>query len=103
MPWAEPPQKSKSRHVSCVLVSRPFTPFRLLFPCNLVTLFFISLHTAYYRRVCLAMVAVYNYNYVAKFIVIGDMGCGKSSLLRQFTEGAFVCIAHPRTFLLLRA
>ncbi|KAJ1868315.1 SF3a splicing factor complex subunit [Coemansia sp. RSA 989] len=36
------------------------------------------------------MVAVYNYNYVAKFIVIGDMGCGKSSLLRQFTEGAFV-------------
>ncbi|KAJ2851559.1 Golgi to endosome transport [Coemansia brasiliensis] len=35
------------------------------------------------------MVAVYNYNYVAKFIVIGDMGCGKSSLLRQFTEGAF--------------
>ncbi|KAJ1847702.1 Ras- protein Rab-14 [Coemansia sp. RSA 2708] len=35
------------------------------------------------------MVAVYNYNYVAKFIVIGDMGCGKSSLLRQFTEGEF--------------
>ncbi|KAJ2480889.1 Ras- protein Rab-14 [Coemansia sp. RSA 2131] len=35
------------------------------------------------------MVAVYNYDYVAKFIVIGDMGCGKSSLLRQFTEGAF--------------
>ncbi|KAJ2123669.1 Ras- protein Rab-14 [Coemansia sp. RSA 1822] len=27
------------------------------------------------------MVAVYNYDYVAKFIVIGDMGCGKSSLL----------------------
>ncbi|KAJ2771820.1 Ras- protein Rab-14 [Coemansia nantahalensis] len=35
------------------------------------------------------MVAVYNYNYIAKFIVIGDMGCGKSSLLRQFTEGEF--------------
>ncbi|KAJ1798994.1 Ras- protein Rab-14 [Coemansia sp. RSA 2598] len=35
------------------------------------------------------MVAVYNYNYVAKLIIIGDMGCGKSSLLRQFTEEAF--------------
>ncbi|KAJ2755576.1 Golgi to endosome transport [Coemansia aciculifera] len=35
------------------------------------------------------MVAVYNYGYVAKLIIIGDMGCGKSSLLRQFTEDAF--------------
>ncbi|KAJ1737955.1 SF3a splicing factor complex subunit [Coemansia sp. Benny D160-2] len=35
------------------------------------------------------MVAVYNYNYVAKLIIIGDMGCGKSSLLRQFTEATF--------------
>ncbi|KAJ1835640.1 Ras- protein Rab-14, partial [Coemansia sp. RSA 2703] len=35
------------------------------------------------------MVAVYNYSYVAKLIIIGDMGCGKSSLLRQFTEEAF--------------
>ncbi|KAJ2766524.1 Golgi to endosome transport [Coemansia linderi] len=36
------------------------------------------------------MVAVYNYGYVAKLIIIGDMGCGKSSLLRQFTEDTFV-------------
>ncbi|KAJ2781051.1 Ras- protein Rab-14 [Coemansia javaensis] len=35
------------------------------------------------------MVAIYNYSYIAKFIFIGDMGSGKSSLLRQFTEGAF--------------
>ncbi|KAI9506439.1 Ras- protein Rab-14 [Coemansia spiralis] len=35
------------------------------------------------------MVAVYNYNYVAKLIIIGDMGCGKSSLLRRFTEATF--------------
>ncbi|KAI8325705.1 ras-related protein rab-14-like protein [Martensiomyces pterosporus] len=35
------------------------------------------------------MVAVYNYSYVAKLIIIGDMGCGKSSLLRQFTELTF--------------
>ncbi|KAJ2491770.1 Golgi to endosome transport [Coemansia sp. RSA 2050] len=35
------------------------------------------------------MVAVYNYGYVAKLIIIGDMGCGKSSLLRQFTEDTF--------------
>ncbi|KAJ2084082.1 Ras- protein Rab-14 [Coemansia sp. RSA 988] len=35
------------------------------------------------------MVAIYNYNYIAKFIFIGDMGCGKSSLLRKFTEGDF--------------
>ncbi|KAJ2908844.1 Ras- protein Rab-14, partial [Coemansia aciculifera] len=35
------------------------------------------------------MVAIYNYGYVAKLIIIGDMGCGKSSLLRQFTEDTF--------------
>ncbi|KAJ2161861.1 Golgi to endosome transport [Coemansia sp. RSA 552] len=35
------------------------------------------------------MVAIYNYDYVAKFIFIGEMGVGKSSLLRNFTEGAF--------------
>ncbi|KAJ2615008.1 Ras- protein Rab-14 [Coemansia sp. RSA 1365] len=35
------------------------------------------------------MVAIYNYSYIAKFIFIGDMGCGKSSLLRKFTEGDF--------------
>lgn len=35
------------------------------------------------------MVGVYNYGYVAKLIIIGDMGSGKSSILRQFTEDAF--------------
>lgn len=28
----------------------------------------------------------HNYNYIFKFIIIGDMGVGKSCLLHQFTE-----------------
>ncbi len=28
----------------------------------------------------------YNYNYIFKYIMIGDMGVGKSCLLHQFTE-----------------
>lgn len=28
----------------------------------------------------------YNYNYIFKYIIIGDMGVGKSCLLHQFTE-----------------
>lgn len=28
----------------------------------------------------------YNYSYIFKYIIIGDMGVGKSCLLQQFTE-----------------
>ena len=28
----------------------------------------------------------YNYSYIFKYIIIGDMGVGKSCLLHQFTE-----------------
>lgn len=30
--------------------------------------------------------STYNYNYIFKYIIIGDMGVGKSCLLHQFTE-----------------
>lgn len=30
--------------------------------------------------------APYNYNYIFKYIIIGDMGVGKSCILHQFTE-----------------
>jgi len=30
--------------------------------------------------------ALCNYNYIFKYIIIGDMGVGKSCLLHQFTE-----------------
>ncbi len=30
--------------------------------------------------------APYNYSYIFKYIIIGDMGVGKSCLLHQFTE-----------------
>lgn len=36
----------------------------------------------------------YNYSYIFKYIIIGDMGVGKSCLLHQFTEKKckfFVC------------
>jgi len=29
---------------------------------------------------------LYNYSYIFKYIIIGDMGAGKSCLLHQFTE-----------------
>jgi len=32
----------------------------------------------------------YNYSYIFKFIIIGDMGVGKSCLLHQFTEKKFM-------------
>ncbi|VDK89651.1 unnamed protein product [Litomosoides sigmodontis] len=32
----------------------------------------------------------YNYSYIFKYIIIGDMGVGKSCLLHQFTEKKFV-------------
>jgi len=32
----------------------------------------------------------YNYSYIFKFIIIGDMGVGKSCLLQQFTEKKFM-------------
>lgn len=28
----------------------------------------------------------YNYNYIFKYIIVGDMGVGKSCLLHHFTE-----------------
>ncbi|KAI1729866.1 ras family domain-containing protein [Ditylenchus destructor] len=34
--------------------------------------------------------APYNYNYIFKYIIIGDMGVGKSCLLHQFTEKKFM-------------
>uniref|UniRef100_A0A8C6KWS5 RAB14, member RAS oncogene family, like n=1 Tax=Nothobranchius furzeri TaxID=105023 RepID=A0A8C6KWS5_NOTFU len=34
--------------------------------------------------------APYNYSYIFKYIIIGDMGVGKSCLLHQFTEKKFM-------------
>ncbi|TMW53861.1 hypothetical protein DOY81_001032, partial [Sarcophaga bullata] len=34
--------------------------------------------------------APYNYNYIFKYIIIGDMGVGKSCILHQFTEKKFM-------------
>ena len=34
--------------------------------------------------------ATYNYSYIFKYIIIGDMGVGKSCLLHQFTEKKFM-------------
>ncbi|KJE92104.1 Ras-like protein Rab-14 [Capsaspora owczarzaki ATCC 30864] len=34
--------------------------------------------------------ASYNYSYIFKYIIIGDMGVGKSCLLHQFTEKKFL-------------
>lgn len=33
----------------------------------------------------------YNYSYIFKYIIIGDMGVGKSCLLHQFTEKKCEC------------
>lgn len=41
-------------------------------------------------------VGPYNYSYIFKYIIIGDMGVGKSCLLHQFTEKKckyFLCVA----------
>ena len=32
----------------------------------------------------------YNYNYIFKYIIIGDMGVGKSCLMRQFLDKKFM-------------
>ena len=34
----------------------------------------------------MAAAGPYNYSYIFKYIIIGDMGVGKSCLLHQFTE-----------------
>jgi len=34
--------------------------------------------------------AAFNYNYIFKYIIIGDMGVGKSCLLHQFTDKKFM-------------
>ncbi|KNC54569.1 Ras-like protein Rab-14 [Thecamonas trahens ATCC 50062] len=36
------------------------------------------------------MAASFDYEYIMKYIVIGDMGVGKSCILHQFTEGKFM-------------
>jgi len=36
------------------------------------------------------MAGAYNYTYIFKYIIIGDMGVGKSCLLHQFTEQKFM-------------
>lgn len=38
----------------------------------------------------------YNYNYIFKYIIIGDMGVGKSCLLHQFTEKKCKYMMHFR-------
>lgn len=44
--------------------------------------------------------APYNYNYIFKYIIIGDMGVGKSCLLHQFTEKKckYIHILQYQTF-----
>jgi len=47
----------------------------------------------------------YNYSYIFKYIIIGDMGVGKSCLLHQFTEKK-VCLEFIkiyRIFLLINS
>ena len=36
------------------------------------------------------MTTPYNYDYILKYIIIGDQGVGKSCLLHQFTEKKFM-------------
>lgn len=48
------------------------------FSANLFPIFFVSVFTM--------SGGPYNYNYIFKYIIIGDMGVGKSCLLHQFTE-----------------
>lgn len=36
----------------------------------------------------------YNYSYIFKYIIIGDMGVGKSCLLHQFTEKKCECLFY---------
>jgi Ras-related protein Rab-14 len=38
----------------------------------------------------MAVAGPYNYTYIFKYIIIGDMGVGKSCLLHQFTEKKFM-------------
>lgn len=39
-----------------------------------------------FEIVCTMSGGPYNYNYIFKYIIIGDMGVGKSCLLHHFTE-----------------
>ena len=41
----------------------------------------------------------YNYSYIFKYIIIGDMGVGKSCLLHQFTEKKCECLYISRRLL----
>uniref|UniRef100_A0A1A9ZDU7 Uncharacterized protein n=1 Tax=Glossina pallidipes TaxID=7398 RepID=A0A1A9ZDU7_GLOPL len=38
--------------------------------------------------------APYNYNYIFKYIIIGDMGVGKSCILHQFTDKKYASSAN---------
>ena len=44
----------------------------------------------------------YNYSYIFKYIIIGDMGVGKSCLLHQFTEKKCKtdCSSWPFSFII---
>jgi hypothetical protein len=41
----------------------------------------------------------YNYSYIFKYIIIGDMGVGKSCLLHQFTEKK-VCLEFIKIYII---
>ena len=43
----------------------------------------------------------YNYTYIFKYIIIGDMGVGKSCLLHQFTEKKCNFFVNNILFLLI--
>ncbi|XP_040162362.1 ras-related protein Rab-14 isoform X1 [Anopheles arabiensis] len=43
-----------------------------------------------YEKIFIMSAGPYNYSYIFKYIIIGDMGVGKSCLLHQFTEKKFM-------------
>ncbi|MXQ88507.1 hypothetical protein E5288_WYG006761 [Bos mutus] len=64
------------------------TPFAVLFVHFPIGLELLALIVCFE---CATMAtAPYNYSYIFKYIIIGDMGVGKSCLLHQFTEKKFM-------------
>uniref|UniRef100_A0A914H2Y5 Ras-related protein Rab-14 n=1 Tax=Globodera rostochiensis TaxID=31243 RepID=A0A914H2Y5_GLORO len=49
-----------------------------------------AIHTNFKTRPLSPSDPPYNYSYIFKYIIIGDMGVGKSCLLHQFTEKKFM-------------
>lgn len=49
-----------------------------------------SLSSSHLFSVSIMTTAPYSYSYIFKYIIIGDMGVGKSCLLHQFTEKKFM-------------